>query len=409
MPIVLGADLAERFPDVLFQFRAVVDPLHDERVHRPADAGLDRAQFAVRRVSLALDRLAERRVIHLGELFLSGARRDRAPGGARVVEIPVLERKREAGADGAGLAENREALGAAALQPSKATPMHFRVLAGRHDHVMQHGTARGRSQPFEESEVVLDMAGCLGDLDETLVALAQHLGEIKDVLVAHRVGDHRRAVEISLGGIRAKPLDRKSAQPRVHPFREQPAHRRALFGTGRAALRRLESHHVGHQRGGRHVLDAVDALGRAVERVEVLRDGFPVPRHPVLHRVVGNRLGARHREHRAFAEFRPYRREAEAAVAQHYRGDTVPSGNGAVRIPADLRVVVGMKIDEAGRDDRILSVDHKASEAGRAAADLRDLALANPDVGAIARHAGAVDHRSIFDMEIEVSHLRFPP
>ena len=91
MAIFLGADLAERFADELVQFRAVVDPLHDERVHRAADARLDRAQFAIRRVGLALDRFAERRVFHAGELLLAGAGRDRAPRGARVEEIPVLE------------------------------------------------------------------------------------------------------------------------------------------------------------------------------------------------------------------------------------------------------------------------------------------------------------------------------
>jgi hypothetical protein len=66
---------------------------------------------------------------------------------------------------------------------------------------------------------------------------------------------------------------------------------------------------------------------------------------------------------------------------------------------------MGMEIDEAGRDDRAVGVDRAAGEAWRAAADLRDPAVANPDVGAIARHAGAVDHRSIFDVEIEISHL----
>jgi hypothetical protein len=76
---------------------------------------------------------------------------------------------------------------------------------------------------------------------------------------------------------------------------------------------------------------------------------------PNLHRFVGNRLGARHREHRAIAEVRFHRSEAEPAVAEHHRRDAVPTRDCAVRIPANLRIVMGMKVDEAGRDDEAIS------------------------------------------------------
>jgi hypothetical protein len=45
------------------------------------------------------------------------------------------------------------------------------------------------------------------------------------------------------------------------------------------------------------------------------------------------------------------RGEAEAAVTNYDRRDPVPSGNRQVRVPEDLGVVMGVKVDEAGRDD----------------------------------------------------------
>ena len=67
---------------------------------------------------------------------------------------------------------------------------------------------------------------------------------------------------------------------------------------------------------------------------------------------IGDGLGADHGQHRALAEVGLDRGEAEAAVAQHHRGDAVPAGDRAVRVPADLGVVVGVQVDEAGRDDQ---------------------------------------------------------
>ena len=76
---------------------------------------------------------------------------------------------------------------------------------------------------------------------------------------------------------RAEALNREAAEAGVHSFVEQARHLGA-FRLGRGAgLGRFEAHHVGHQRRGRHVLDAVDALGRAIERIEVLREWSPNP------------------------------------------------------------------------------------------------------------------------------------
>ena len=43
--------------------------------------------------------------------------------------------------------------------------------------------------------------------------------------------------------------------------------------------------------------------------------------------------------------------EPEPAIAQRHRGHPVPPGKRAVRIPKDLRVVMRMQVDKAGRDN----------------------------------------------------------
>jgi hypothetical protein len=71
-----------------------------------------------------------------------------------------------------------------------------------------------------------------------------------------------------------------------------------------------------------------------------------------------------------------------------------------VGIPSNLRIVVRVQIDEAGRDDHTAGVDGSLRETGSAASHLRDLAVLDPNVGAVSRHAGAINNGSTFDMKI---------
>src|SRR6185436_9192973 len=91
--------------------------------------------------------------------------------------------------------------------------------------------------------------------------------------------------------------------------------------------------------------------------------------------------------------------QGEAAIAHHHAGDTVPARRGAEGIPEDLRVHVGVPIDEAGRDDLPLGVDHFVG-AVPDAPDRRDAAAPHADVGAITRQAGSVDYRPVLDHEV---------
>jgi hypothetical protein len=407
LALCLG-DLPDAAPDVLLQVLLAVDALDHELGRVAADAGLDRPQPLVGLLGLVDESLAQLGVLHLLDLLLLGPRGHRAPRRRGVVEVPVLEREREPGAHRGALGEDRQPLRPALLDPRQWATVDVGVGAGDGDDVVEDRPLGDLGELLEEGVVPLEVPFRLGDLDRALVTLAQHLAEGEDVLVDHRVGDHRRAVEVGLYRVGAEALDREPGEPGVHPLVQQPLHLLALLARGGARLGRLEPHHVRHQRRRRHVLDDVHALRRAVQRIEVLGDRLPVPRHALAHRLVGDRLGARHRQHRAVTEVRRAGGEAEPTVAEHHRRHAVPAGDRAPRVPADLGVVVGVAVDEAGRHDLAGGVDHPVGDALRPPADLGDAAVLDPHVTLAPRHPGAVDDGPTRDVDVVVTHAALP-
>mgnify|MGYP003694434243 CR=1 FL=1 len=93
--------------------------------------------------------------------------------------------------------------------------------------------------------------------------------------------------------------------------------------------------------------------------------------------------------------------DAEAAVAHHHRGHAVPGRDREHPIPHHLRVVVGMDVDEAGRDHEPVGVDRLCGGAFRLA-ERGDAAAPDPDVATHAWPSRAVDHGAAPDDEIEV-------
>ena len=93
-------------------------------------------------------------------------------------------------------------------------------------------------------------------------------------------------------------------------------------------------------------------------------------------------------------------RQREAAVAHHHGGDAVPARAAAERVPGDLRVHVGVAVDEAGRDDQPLGVDLALGRLADAA-DLDDPAVLDADIGADSAAARSVDDGAVFDQEVE--------
>ena len=147
-------------------------------------------------------------------------------------------------------------------------------------------------------------------------------------------------------------------------------HRREVV-LGGLLLEGALAHGPGAQRGVADVAGVVDALGQPLERVEVLGEGLPGPRRcprpsppprcprparGCARRGRVGRLGAG-------ASVNPQ-------LPMTTRGDAVPARTGAERVPGDLRVHVGVPVDEAGRDDLAVGVDLPAPRR-RDAADPR--------------------------------------
>ena len=258
--------------------------------------------------------------------------------------------------------------------------------------------------PADLGDLFVEVEVPAEQLDEAPPLLAQHAGEREEVVRRHDVRDHGRAVVIALHAVLAQDLRGEPAGARVHRLAEQRAHLALLLGRRRASLGVLLAHHPGHDRREAHVGEHVHALRRAFDAVEVLGEGDPVPRHAGGHRRRPHGLVALQRQHRALAVLRADRREAEAAVADHHRGDPVPARHGAPGIPEDLRVEMGVQVDEARRHDEIPRVEHALRVRLGNAPDLRDAPPGDRDIPRVARRALAVDHGAALQDEIVAGH-----
>src|SRR6185437_16102720 len=103
----------------------------------------------------------------------------------------------------------------------------------------------------------------------------------------------------------------------------------------------------------------------------------------------GNVLDALHQVDEVIRLARPYRREADAAIAKHGRGDAVPGGGRDERIPGRLTVVVGMDVDKTRRDDQPIGVDLPLARA-ELWPDCGDPSALHCDIGDAAGCTGAV-------------------
>ena len=99
-----------------------------------------------------------------------------------------------------------------------------------------------------------------------------------------------------------------------------------------------------------------------------------------------------------------HRREGHAAVAHDHRGHSVPARRGHGRVPTDLRVQVGVQVDEPGGDQPTVRVDHPSGAARVDVADRGDAVTVDRHIGASGRCARAVDDRAAPDHQI-VCHV----
>ena len=134
-------------------------------------------------------------------------------------------------------------------------------------------------------------------------------------------------------------------------------------------------------------------------RIEEFGEALPIPGDPTLQYLEWNSLDIDEIAGRDVARLGPARRDAYAAIAHDHRGHAVPQRRRDRRVPADLRVIMGVRVDKAGRDDAAGRIDDLAC-AVLHLADLGDLAVRDRDIGLTPRRPRAVDHRSVLDQQI---------
>ena len=157
-------------------------------------------------------------------------------------------------------------------------------------------------------------------------------------------------------GVRLRHAGAEAEGAVGHRASEQRRHGVDL-GPRRRPLERRLAHHVVAQRRVREQAGDVDAEAARVEHVEVLAPGLPAPVDALPHDVDRDAFDADQVLHDAFAHLGAHRRDADAAVAEHDRRHAVQRRACRQRVPGKLRVVVGVRVDEARREDPAFGVD----------------------------------------------------
>src|SRR5262249_47589843 len=96
-------------------------------------------------------------------------------------------------------------------------------------------------------------------------------------------------------------------------------------------------------------------------------------------------------------------RQRETAVSHDDARHSVPARARPERIPCDLCIHVSVAVDEAGSHDAVARVE-LLTAALEKFTDARDPVAADPDIRAVAREPGAIDHGTAADHEI-VRHV----
>ena len=168
----------------------------------------------------------------------------------------------------------------------------------------------------------------------------------------------------------------------------------------------LVAHDVIAKRRQRRQKGQVGRGAAAFGRRHELRKTLPIPGDALVQHVEGHALDVDQVMHRGVAPGRGARRDADPAVAHHHGGHAVPRRRRDHRVPADLRIVVGVRIDESRGDDQVSGVDG-ARGGATDPADLDNFSIGDGDVAVPRRAAAAIDENAVPDQKIECH--RAPP
>ena len=264
------------------------------------------------------------------------------------------------------LLEARRALGAHAFLRTRAVAEQDAALGG----------LRHRPQHLEVSAHRLHQGVArsdrLGDLDQFA-----HLRE--------RTGNRTSIRQLVRGvAVRGEP---DSAS--VDGVRDHIRHLLA-FVVGSLLFHGAFAHDVeAHRAVADHAGD-VDCGIQPFDGVEIAAVVLPIPGQPRENGVLGDVLDGLHHRREKLDVVRLARREGDAAVAEQRRGDAVPANRGQRRVPADLRVQVGVQVHEPRGHRKTLGVDLLLPLAVDLA-DGGDQSVVDRQVAGYRTRAGSVD------------------
>ena len=239
-----------------------------------------------------------------------------------------------------------------------------------------------------------DLAG-QRDLDGALAPLLEGVGVGLELVAAGVAAGEGPAL---VADVLVEDGRREAKGAGIDRLAEQRLDLRRLVGCGRALHRGL-AHHVVAERGQGRQEAQVERRAPSRRRLDELGEGLPVPGDAHVEDVEGNRLDVHQVAHGHLARLGLARRDAHPAVAHDDAGDAVPRGRGDRAVPADLRVVVSMRVDEARSDDEAIGVDHPGGTV-RHPADLGDLSARDGHVRPARRRPRAVHQHAVLDHQV---------
>src|SRR5262249_17903553 len=133
--------------------------------------------------------------------------------------------------------------------------------------------------------------------------------------------------------------------------------------------------------------------------IHILGKTGPIPGHALREHVKGNGLDVDQIPSRNLPRRGPARRQTYATVTHDETCHTMPGGAGKQWVPANLRIIVRVRIDKTWGDDEIGSV-YDAFRAVRHFADRCDLPSSNCHVRPVGRSPGPIDYRPILNKYI---------
>ena len=185
----------------------------------------------------------------------------------------------------------------------------------------------------------------------------------------------------------------------AHGGAKQPLHL-ADFVRGSFPLKRLFAHHIvpqGRESGQRSHVDAHAAL---LQDIEILGVGFPLPVNTALHDLERNRFDIHQIPHDNIAGFGSNRRNTHPAVAHHHRGNAVPGGAGHQRVPGDLGIVVGMRINKPRSQHQAVGIDFLLGRLAIALPHRGNQAVFDRHITVEAGRARAVADTGVFNNQV---------